>query len=200
MKPLPENKPTVSADPAKWVDLIGDSLYRMALSVVRDPAIAEELVQETFLGALRSLKSFQKRSSERTWLIAILKYKIVDHFRAKYKIQHMEFKDEISLEKPDSQFDSRGEWAAKPRKWHADPTKLYEQKEFLEILSRCLSKLSPRMAKAFMMREIDGLDTEELFKELEISVTNSWVILHRARIALRGCLERNWFRSDASVP
>lgn len=178
------------------MDLYGDTLYRMALSMVRDPAIAEELVQETFLGALRSRGNFQRRSSERTWLIAILKHKVIDYFRSKYKQQPLEFKDEISTVKTDTYFDSRGEWAVKPGKWHADPTKLYEQKEFFEVLSRCLSKLSPRMAKAFMLREIDGLDTEELCKVLDISATNSWVMLHRARVSLRGCLEKNWFSSE----
>lgn len=193
MQLSPKSKTEVAKNPEEWVDLYGDTLYRMALSTVRDPAIAEELVQETFLGALRSRKNFQKRSSERTWLIAILKHKIVDHFRAKYKQQHLEFKDEISSETADAHFDGRGEWTLKPGKWTADPTKLYEQKEFFEVLSMCLDKLSPRMAKAFMLREFDGLDTEELCKVLDISATNSWVMLHRARVSLRDCLEQNWF-------
>ena len=188
-----------SSDPDAWVDLYGDTLYRMALSVVRDPATAEELVQETFLGALRSLKNFERRSSERTWLIAILKHKIVDFFRSKSKNQHLEFKEEISTDHVEASFESEGQGALKPNKWAADPTRLYEQKEFFEVLYRCLSDLSPRMAEAFMLREFDGLDTQELCKVLDISATNSWVILHRARVSLRACLEKNWFSIEVPM-
>ena len=181
-----------SSNPEAWVDQYGDMLYRYALGMVKDPATAEELVQETFLGALRSIKSFKKQASERTWLIAILKHKIIDHFRAKAKKQSISPLESLP-ELPDAYFDGNGHWKTKPAKWAVDPTKLYQQKEFFEVLYKCLAQLPARQSEAFILREIKGLDTDEICKALDITATNTWVILYRARMVLRRCLEANWF-------
>jgi len=180
------------SDPETWVDQYGDYLYRFALSRIQDSSVAEDLVQETLVAALQARNSFKGRSSERTWITSILKNKIVDHFR---KIKREQVVDEIESPEGlmDELFDEKGEWQAGPAKWTINPTELLEQKEFWKILSRCLSELSTMKARAFVLREMDGLSTEEICKVLNISPTNCWVLLHRARMSLRQCLEINWF-------
>ena len=183
-------------NPESWVDQYGDFLYHFTLSRIKDPSIAEDLVQETFLAALKARKNFQGRSTARTWLIAILKHKIVDHIRKQVR-EHTSDKVESMLntaanDPVDSSFNDEGDWRIRPSKWAIDPMKLYEQKEFMDILYQCLGELPQRQAEAFMMREIDGLSTEEICKVLNISATNSWVMLYRARMWLRRCLENSW--------
>ena len=187
-------------NPESWVDQYGDFLYHFTLSRIKDPSIAEDLVQETFLAALKARKNFQGRSTARTWLIAILKHKIVDHIRKQVR-EHASDKVESMLnttanDPVDFSFNDEGDWRIRPSKWAIDPMKLYEQKEFMDILYRCLGELPERQAEAFMMREIDGLSTEEICKVLNISATNSWVMLYRARMWLRRCLENSWFSTE----
>ncbi len=194
MNPKNSSTDSPTINPETWVDHYGDYLYRFALSRVRDPSAAEDLVQETFLAALSARKNFASRSSEKTWLTGILKHKVVDHFRKKAKEPSG---DNImsGTEALDKLFDQKGQWKIKPAKWDADPMKLYEQREFMKVLNDCLSGLSSRMASVFILREMIGETTEEICKVLDISATNCWVILHRARGYLRHCLEINWFTS-----
>ena len=182
-------------DPEIWVDQYGDSLYRFALARVKDPSIAEDLVQETFLAALGARKNFKGRSSTRTWLIAILKHKIIDYIRKKSREQDTDKLESVS-DGIDVNFTDRGEWKLRPNKWAKNPMKLYEQKEFMDVLYHCIAELPERQAEAFMRREIEGLSTEEICKELDITATNSWVMLYRARMLLRGCLEKKWLDAE----
>ena len=187
-------------NPESWVDQYGDFLYHFTLSRIKDPSIAEDLVQETFLAALKARKNFQGRSTARTWLIAILKHKIVDHIRKQVR-EHTSDKLESMLntaanDPVDSSFNDEGDWRIRPSKWAIDPMKLYEQKEFMDILYQCLGELPQRQAEAFMMREIDGLSTEEICKVLNISATNSWVMLYRTQMWLRRCLEKSWLSTE----
>ena len=188
-------------DPASWVDQYGDFLYRFALSRVKDPSTAEDIVQETFLAALKSRANFQGRSTARTWLIAILKHKIVDHIRKRVrepvsdKVESLS--DAFANDPIEGNFKDSGGWLNRPAKWDVNPMKIYEQKEFMDILYRCLSDLPERQAEAFMMRELNGLSTEEICKALNISATNSWVILYRARMWLRQCIEKNWLDDES---
>jgi RNA polymerase sigma-70 factor (ECF subfamily) len=182
-------------DPESWVDHYGDFLYRFALSRVKDHAVAEDLVQETFLAALRARESFKGRSAGRTWLIAILKHKIVDYIRKKIREPSTD-KIETLTDMMDSDFDDGGKWQVRPRKWAINPGKIYEQKEFFDVLYHCLAELPGRLAEAFMLREMDGLSTAEVCKVLNITATNSWVMLYRARMSLRRCLENKWLRAD----
>jgi RNA polymerase sigma-70 factor (TIGR02943 family) len=179
-------------DPASWVDLYGDYLYAYTLSRTQNPSIAEDLVQETFLSALGARERFEGHSSVRTWFTGILKHKIIDHFRTKNKERPAE-DIQCLVDLTDELFDHKGNWKVGPAEWSVNPTMLYERKEFRNVLSRCLSELSSRLASAFVLREMDGLTTEEICKVLDISSTNLWVILHRARMYLRRCLEINWF-------
>ena len=186
-------------NPESWVDQYGDFLYRFTLSRIKDPSIAEDLVQETFLAALKARKNFQGRSTAKTWLIAILKHKIVDHIRKRVREQTSDkvesMHDTAANDPVDNSFNDKGDWQIRPSKWAIDPMKLYEQKEFMDVLYHCLGELPKRQAEAFMMREIDGFSTEEICKVLNISATNSWVMLYRARMWLRRCLENNWLNT-----
>lgn len=186
-----------SADePDEWVDAYGDLLYRFALSRVGAPHVAEDLVQETFLAALHGRGGFHGRSTVRTWLMAILKHKIVDHFRKDGRERPAE-NAETMADGMDEMFNRRGHWSVWIPRWRTDPADAHEQKEFLDVLYRCLSELPPRQADAFMKREIDGLSAEEIRKELGISSSNYWVMLYRARMGLRKCLENRWLAADS---
>ena len=190
-----ESDAAIIDDPESWVDHYGDFLFRFALSRVKDPDVAEDIVQETFLAALRSRESFESRSAGRTWLIVILKHKIVDYIRKKIREPSSD-RIEALTDLMDSDFDDSGKWQVRPHKWAINPGKSYEQKEFFDVLYHCLAELPERLAEAFMLREMDGLSTAEVCKRLGITATNSWVMLYRARMALRRCLENQWLGAE----
>jgi len=179
-------------DPETWVDEHGDSLFRYALFRIQDAQAAEDLVQETFLAALRGKDSFAGRSSLRTWLFGILKHKIIDHIR-KISRERPEGDIETVANLADKTFDEQGVWKSQPAKWTTDPGLLFQQQEFWEMLQYCLSELPPRLNQVFTLRELDELTAEEVRKILQVSPTNGGVMLHRARMRLRECLEINWF-------
>ena len=186
-------KPETSS-PSEWVDRYGDYLFRYAMLRVRDRAAAEDLVQETFLAALKGRASFSGGSSEATWLVGILKHKIADHFRL--HAREVTPPDGNAPDAPDDDpFNAAGHWtaAAGPVEWKGNPAELYRQAEFLDQFRKCLSGLSRNQANAFTLREVEGADTGEICKVLNITETNLWVILHRARMLLRSCLETHWF-------
>lgn len=182
-------------DPEKWVVDYGDYLYRYALSRVQDPATAEDLVQETFLAALRAQGGFRGQSSERTWLTGILKHKVIDHIRRKSRERPVN-DIEASVDSLDERFDDKGHWRVGPAKWTVNPRKLLEQKEFWTVFYSCLSKLSDRLAQALVLREMDGLSSDEIRKIFNISETNTYVLLHRARMRMRRCLNVNWLEKE----
>lgn len=186
------NNPAAS-HPETWVDSHGDALFRFALARVRKPEVAEDLVQETLLAALKGRRGFESDSSERTWLVGILRHKIADHFR------------KTSRESPFTDLDfCSGEFAEKfnrgfwnhdlgPKDWGASPESAMESGEFFQTLDSCLHKMPDRIAAVFALREMDEVPSVEICKTLGISEGNLWTMLHRARMALRECLERNWF-------
>jgi RNA polymerase sigma-70 factor (ECF subfamily) len=180
------------SDPVDWVTRYGDYLYRYALVRLRDPVRAEDMVQETFLSALRSRKNFKRRSSEKTWLIGILRHKIIDDFRRMSRERPEDDSSQLSSDL-DQAFDENGKWRIAPPKWDNRADAAVEQKEFWEIFDRCVSKLPPILYGAFSLREIEELSTKEICKELDITSTNLLVRMHRARRLLKDCLESNWF-------
>ncbi len=180
------------SDPKTWLDRYGDYLYAFALSRVRDPAVAEEVVQETFLAALGAKSQFKRQSSEKTWFTGILKHKIIDHFR-KTSREKKYFQNDPSKAAMEAFFNSKDKWHEKPVRWTDNPHELYKQKEFMAVLYSCLSQLSERQSAVFSSREMDGLSTDEICKLYDITATNCWVLLHRARSLLRHCVEKNWF-------
>jgi RNA polymerase sigma-70 factor (ECF subfamily) len=183
-------------DPSVWVDRYGDYLFRYAMLRLRDRSAAEDMVQETFLAALKDRGTYSGDSSEATWLVGVLKHKIADHYRRQSREAPLEGGD--LREHPDAgHFDGVGHWTTGPAEWGGNPADLYRQGEFLDQFRKCLSELSTNHANAFTLREIEGMGTAELCKVLGVSETNLWVILHRARALLRRCLETRWFGATA---
>lgn len=186
------------SDCATWLDQHGDYLFKYAVFRLRDNTAAEDVVQETFLAALKAYERFEGRGSERTWLTGILKHKITDHFR---RVSREAAIGEDVEEGPEhNEFFQEGQWSGHwdvdhaPTDWHATPAELIERNDFWKVFSDCLSPLPQRTASAFTLREVDGLKSEEICELLNISVNNLWVMLHRARLHLRNCLEINWFK------
>jgi RNA polymerase sigma-70 factor (ECF subfamily) len=175
-----------------WLNVHGDYLYRFALARLRDPHQAEDAVQETMLAAIKS-NSFEGDSSARTWLTGILKHKIIDLQRK--QIREQPLSDLVDFDASDTSmddfFDQKGHWLEKPQTLDM-PENALEQKQFLSILSACMDKLPTKLAAIFMMRDVHEVENENICKELDITATNAWVMLYRARMGLRKCLEMNW--------
>jgi RNA polymerase sigma-70 factor (TIGR02943 family) len=181
--------------PEKWVDEFGDYLFRFALMRTSNQTVAEDLVQDTFLSAYRAFSSFDGKSTVKTWLIKILKNKIIDYYRkAHRKDVHLESYDEKGAQ----DFEDNGYWKLNqaPTNWGDNPESALQQSEFFQVLKKCLSLLPGRLAHVFTMRQVDGYTADDICKELSISSSNLWVMLHRARAQLRKCLETNWFTDE----
>ncbi|SFW42184.1 RNA polymerase sigma-70 factor, ECF subfamily [Cellulophaga fucicola] len=177
--------------PNTWVDNYADYLFNYAVARVSDSEIAKDLVQETFFAGLKSAKNYKGDAAERTWLIAILKRKVIDHYR---KINSNKGKAEVRMSYSSS-IDSDGDWLEEQV---ADPfSKLensdLENEELGLAIQECISKLPKKQALVFKMKTIQGISTEDICNELGINSSNLWVIIHRARTALMGCLNTNWF-------
>lgn len=183
--------------PERWVEEHADVLFGFAVTRVRDRAIAQDLVQETFLAAIKASGNFAGRSTERSWLFGILRNKLADHYRRQSR--------EITIADLESPFPEEqgafGEsgpgkdgWVMKlaPKAWET-PEGTLVSKEFQGVLKCCLAELPDKIARVFLLREIDGVSSDEICKDLGLSPNNLWVMLHRARMGLRRCLETNWF-------
>lgn len=179
-----------------WVDEHGDYLFRYALPRVRDRHVAEELVQETYLAALKAVGSFRGDSSPRTWLVGLLRRKIADHYRKRSREGEGESIDTTDLV-IDAWFDDKGSWIKWPSRCEMDPAELLQRADFWVVLENCVQALPERLAAAFTLRMMEARESEEVCKVLSITATNLWVALHRARARLRACLEANWFESEA---
>jgi RNA polymerase sigma-70 factor (ECF subfamily) len=186
----PSAEPGRVLDPTCWVDRHGDYLFRYALSRLGERAAAEDAVQETLLAGLQARGSYEGRASERSWLTAILKRKVVDHIRRARRSRVVE---ETGGDPSDALFDERGMWKSTPAVPDGDPAAALETREFWEAFRRCLAALPRRLADAFALRELEELDTEEIRQVLEVSATNLWVMLYRARMRLWRCLQAGWF-------
>lgn len=178
-------------DPDTWVDAYADYLFNFAVVRVSDAEIAKDLVQETFFAGLKSAKNYKGDAAERTWLVAILKRKVIDHYR---KINSNKGKAEVRISY-NSNTDSEGDWLEEQV---ADPySKLensaIENEELGLAIQNCISKLPKKQAQVFTMKTIQGISTEDICNELGINPSNLWVMIHRARTALMGCLNENWF-------
>jgi RNA polymerase sigma-70 factor, ECF subfamily len=193
-KPLSNPDPSLGLDPEKWVDDHGDYLYRYAILRVRNASVAQDLIQDTLLAALRGLDRFARRSSERGWLLGILKNKIMDHYRKSGR--EVSFTDMDFLADELAEKFTNGWWIHReaPAEWKPEADVVIHRHEFWVVMRDCLGKLPARIAQVFMLREMEDLPTKEICKSLAVSESNLWVMLHRARMALRECLEINWFK------
>jgi RNA polymerase sigma-70 factor (TIGR02943 family) len=181
-------------EPQKWVEQYADMMYRYTLVRVKDPEIAEELVQSTFFAGLKSQNSFAGKSTEKTWLFGILKHKTMDYFRGAKK----NISIDITSEGVDNliKYDSNGHMFPKPGNWNLDPEKATENKELAKILAQCMNGLPEKFHKIFVLKEVDGMSSEDICNEFDIKPTNLWVILHRARNQLKLCLESKWLNTQ----
>lgn len=182
--------PEYKIDPTKWIDLYSDYLFNYTIARVNDKDMAEDLVQETFLAGLKSMKNFKGEASERTWLISILKRKIIDYYR---KTNSNKGKAEVRMSYNDNE--TEGDWLEERVADPFDKTAedLMQNSELGDAILDCLSKLPEKQAEVFRMKTIEGYETEVICKELNITASNLWVIIHRARTAMASCLEKNWF-------
>jgi RNA polymerase sigma-70 factor (TIGR02943 family) len=189
----PASVQTTHANPERWVDEHGDCLFHFALTRVRRREVAEDLVQDALLAAVRTADNFGGRSSERSWLVGILKNKIADYFRKlgrETSFTDLEFFSDEHSEKFQDKFWNHD---IGPMEWRPEGEEALNRAEFWEHLHLCLSKMPPRVASVFVMREVDDVPPRDVCSTFSISDANLWVMLHRARMALRLCLEENYF-------
>ena len=173
-------------------------LLRYARLQLRNDARAEDAVSETMLAALSKPQSFSNRSQLKTWLVGILKHKIIDVLRQHRREVCLQQDEDDGGDEPDALiFKADGHFAVRPADW-GDPEQELNSRQFFEVLEACADRLPAAMARVFMMREWLELPTEEICKELGLTATNLYVQLHRARLRLRECLELNWFGNRAS--
>lgn len=178
--------------PNSWVDNHADYLYNYAIVRINKEDLAKDLVQETFFAGLKSAKNFKGEASERTWLVSILKRKIVDYYRA---INSKKGRAEVKINFY-SDGEQEGNWLEErvPQNWDNEAEKTIENEELKTTLDDCIDNLPERYAMVFRMKTIQEFETETICKELSINPSNLWVIIHRARTQLRKCLEDNWFK------
>lgn len=182
--------PTASrATLARWLTEHGDFLYRFAFFQLHDAPAAEDVVQDTLIAAWSARTQHSGAASERTWLTAILKNKIVDHFRRAHREQPGV--EALGDDEFDALFDAHGHWQWRPAD-PGQPSRALEDKDFWRALNDCLATLPPVQSQAFMLAELHEHSTAQLCKVLQLSATNVWVVLHRARMRLRLCLEQRW--------
>ena len=180
-------------NPEKWVALHADYLFNYTISRINNHDLAKDLVQDTFFAGLKAKDNFQGKASERTWLISILKRKIIDHYR---KINSAKGKAEVKMNFY-TDGEREGEWIEErvPNSWDNAFEKSIENDELSVVLEQCINNLPEKYAMVFRMKTIQQFETEEICKELEITSSNLWVIIHRARTQLRKCMEDNWFKN-----
>ena len=169
--------------PPDWIKEHGDSLFRFAIMRVNDENLAADLVQNTLLAAIVAKDSFQGKSSVKTWLLGILKHKIMDHFRLKKKESVLQEAELDSLGPSD--FSTVGTWSEKPKSWNMSPEKVLENENARRMLWDCIESLPTRMRLLCVLREIDGESTETICEKMNLSVSNFSVLLYRTRHKLR---------------
>ncbi len=183
------------------LETLRPQLLRYARLQLRNEAWAEDAVSETLLAALEKPEAFAGRAQPKTWLIGILKHKLVDQVRRHARECSITDEDGEDEAFEEALFSASGHFHEAPADW-GDPQAVCNQTQFLRVLDACVEKLPNQLGRVFLMREWLELDTEEICKELAVTPTNLWVMLHRARLRLRECLQLNWFgpQPDAPLP
>ncbi|WP_404310341.1 sigma-70 family RNA polymerase sigma factor [Neorhodopirellula lusitana] len=179
---------------ADWVEHYGDSLYRYAMSRLRDTNAAEEVVQQAFVAGLEHQDQYTGKGSQQGWLMGILKRKIIDFVRQQTRLAPSESFETAAP--PDTFFDQDGNWNKNLRDTLLRPLDSVDKEEFWPIFQGCMNSLPQRQAGAFSLREIDGLGSPEICKQLQVSPSNLWVLLHRARLRLATCIKMRWLQES----
>jgi RNA polymerase sigma-70 factor (ECF subfamily) len=188
------NKDIHTLNPDEWVDKHGDYLFNYAYSRVQSRELAEDLVQETFVAGLRAMKSFQGRSSEITWLISILKRKVIDHYRKMSSNKEITSSEFTRPFQKDGVYEGHWIMDRAPKEWPSDLDDPLHQKEFRIILEKCMSHLPDKLRAVFVLKFIEEINSDEVCKELDCTPSNLWVMMHRARLRLRECIELKWLK------
>jgi RNA polymerase sigma-70 factor (TIGR02943 family) len=180
---------------SQWVNEYADEMFRYTYSKVSKQEVAEDIVQNTFLAACQSFSNFRKESSAKTWLFSILKNKIIDYYRSAYKrTETLNYQDkENAFEAYFFSEDDHWKNENEPRVWNSDEH-LLDNADFNFTLNNCIEKLPSKWSLAIQLKYIDDKDSSDICKDLEITSSNYWQILHRAKLQLRECLEKNWFK------
>jgi len=181
-------------NPEKWINDYGDFLYNYALSRMFSREEAEDLIQETFLAAFKSIDKFQGQSTERTWLVSILKRKIVDYYRKKGRSKE-QLSDTDSPFIRDKFMYGRWKEGSEPHEWDISDSTISDNEEFIDIIKKCISALPDKWKSVFSLKHIEEAPNSEICDDLEISESNIWVILHRSRLQIRQCVEKLWFNN-----
>mgnify|MGYP001223002133 FL=1 len=187
----PVEKPHRALDPNEWVELHGDSLFQYAYSRLRNSDSAEEVVQETFVSALKHAGQFRGKGAEGAWLMGILKRKVVDHIRKSLR-SGLQVDTSERTDITEILYDEAGMWRPEYRRDDFRPLDSLEKEEFWRVLEKCLSGLPLRQANAFKLRTLEEQSTEEISKDLGITASTVWVLLHRARTRLANCMRSHW--------
>ncbi len=192
---------TFACNPNNWVDQYADEFFRFAMYRINNSEAAEDLVQDTFLSALNSLDNFRRDCPEKSWLYNILRNKVIDYFRKKVnqEIRKSSTANEIDDDSFYGHFfkdsgNSTDHWNENtaPKNWGISADHIMENEEFMQFLMLCLSLLPQTWAKVFSLKNIDDFSSPEICKELDITSSNLWTIIHRSKLQLRGCLEKRW--------
>lgn len=185
-------------NPSKWVELYADYLYKFAYYRVNNDELAQDLVQDCFLAALKAIETYRGQASEKTWLVSILKNKIIDHYK-KASTRNESPLQLSTYTAPSYDYffdkDAKGHWqsAAKPKDWAVTENN-FDTKEFYKTLENCLAELPEKWKGVFTMSLLHDADTKLVCKEFDLSSSNFWVIMHRAKLQMRACLEKNWLK------
>lgn len=184
--------PNHHINPSRWIELYSDYLFNYTISRVNDREIAKDIIQDTFFAGLKSMKNFKGEASERTWLISILKRKIIDYYR---KINSKKSQAEVRMTYNTDE--NEGDWLEErvEDEGYLNAQEALENTELGDAIYDCLSKLPEKQAAVFKMKTILNYETDAICNELNITASNLWVIIHRARTALAECMEEHWFKS-----
>lgn len=189
-----------SLNPNDWVDLYADYLYSIALMKVNKTEIAEDLVQDTFLSAYKAKDNFKGDSTEKTWLTRILNNKIIDYYRKKNPESSLnDYVQDTQDKFNDMFFEHEGFYKGhfKPLignySWQDTTDRKINSEEFERVLQQCIAKIPPKLAPIFVAKFIEEEESEKICKDFQITSSNYWVIIHRTKLLMRACLERNWF-------
>ncbi len=174
-----------------WVELYTSKLLSWAIYKVSDKALAEDLVQDTFLAAVQSFQKFKSNSEPQTWLFAILNHKIIDHYRKQIRTNDDHLNDSDA-----AFFDESGHWRedSKPQLWQAESPHLLDDIAFNKVLNECIKRLPVAWMAAMKLKYHEEKEGKIICQELGITQSNFWQMLHRAKLQLRACIETHWFK------
>ena len=179
--------------PERWVAQYADTLFGFVCARINDHTIAEDIVQDTFLSAWRAKDGYKGDATEKNWMFSICKNKIIDYYRK----QSREIQKTIAGLSDSGSFDEWGRWLSDsvPTEWGVSADASVMSREFFQILEKCKNRLREMQQAVFVLKYMDDMDSDEICKELNISSSNYWTLMHRAKLQLRGCLEKNWFNT-----